>query len=364
VFDFVSGRVDAWRQLSETSLAFQVLAETTPIDFDGKAPEFDCLLAWRTHQLASAGPPPPEACRGVEAGDPGDPILRRNLEALVNASAVTLAWSTRPHPQQKEPSDERTFLGALAGTAATAPYQFRELTYRGRPATAETLPLAIRDVMQVIIERTTFDQTDGINRFAVGGVGKAAVNYYAYRPPSVFLAAGMLSDRGFELQGAWRPPWNHHVLPFTDLRIDTALRARGIHVAEQDDPSAPGQGLEVTYMAAAHLTDELQLGRGAPNFQSLLQFHLGVGWAIDSERRWDFHSLRWRHGPEAVVGASLFQRLYLEASGNLFLGDHRDDCAASGSCGATPIYLSDRNPVPSRTSWGLRFALGYRFFLD
>jgi hypothetical protein len=359
VFDFFTGMVDAWRQLAETSLVFQVLAQTAPIDFDGKAPEFDCLLAWRTHQLTNTGPPSSEVCGAL---DRVDPVLRRNLEALVNASAVTLAFSTRQAPQPQDPTDETTFMQALGGTAATAAYQFREIQYRGQPATAETLPLAIRDVMQVIIERTTFNQTDGVSRFAVGGVGKAALNYYAYRPPVVFVGAGMLSDRGLEIQGGWRLPWNHHTLPLTDLRIDTALRARAIHVGEDGDPATASDVLQATYMAAAHLTDELQLGRRAPGFQSTLQIHLGVGWAIESERRWDLHSIAWRHGPEAILGATLFQRLYLEASGNVFRGEHVNGCDPAGSaCGLPGGGVSPRQ---SHDSWGLRFALGYRFFLD
>lgn len=360
VFDFFTGMVDAWRQLAETSLAFQVLAQTSPIDFDGKAPEFDCLLAWRTHQLTNTGPPPPGVCGAL---DRVDPILRRNLEALVNASAVTLAFSTRPAPKPQDPSDETTFMRALGGTAATAAYQFRDLEYRGQPATAQTLPLAIRDVMQVIIERTTFNQTDGVSRFAVGGVGKAAVNYYAYRPPMVFLGAGMLSDRGFEIQGGWRLPWNHHTLPLTDLRVDTVLRARAIHVGEDRDPATANDVLLATYMAAAHLTDELQLGRRAPSFQSLLQIHLGVGWAIESERRWDLHAVAWRHGPEAILGATLFQRLYLEASGNVFREEHVNGCDPTrGVCGVPGTGAASAGP--SHDSWGLRLALGYRFFLD
>jgi Patatin-like phospholipase len=362
VFDFFTGMVDAWRQLAETSLVFQVLAQTGPIEFDGKAPEFDCLLAWRTHQLTNSGPPPPGACGAL---DHADPILRRNLEALVNASAVTLAFSTRPTPRPQDPSDEATFMRALGGTAATAAYQFRELEYRGQPATPETLPLAIRDVMQVIIERTTFNQTDGISRFAVGGVGKAAVNYYAYRPPMVFVGAGMLSDRGFEVQGGWRLPWNHHTLPLTDLRLDAVVRARAIHVGDDGDPATANDVLQATYMAAAHLTDELQLGRFAPSLQSLLQIHLGVGWAIESERRWDLHAIAWRHGPEAIVGATLFQRLYFEASADIYRGEHVNGCDPAGSvCGASEAGVGGAAPRQAHASWALRFALGYRLFLD
>ena len=76
-----------------------------------------------------------------------------------------------------------------------------------KPADSDCVVLAIRDIMQDVIERTTFNQQDGLGRFVIGGIGKAAANYYAYRSPKLFLAAGLVTDRGFELQGGWRLPW-------------------------------------------------------------------------------------------------------------------------------------------------------------
>src|SRR4029077_5130334 len=111
------------------------------------------------------------------------------------------------------------------------PYRYRDLSYRGQPAEVDTVALAIRDLMQVVIERTTFNQQDGLGRFVVGGIGKAGANYYAYRAPKLFLGAGLVPDSGFELQGGWRLPWDHWRPPLVDLRLDAAFRVINIHVA-------------------------------------------------------------------------------------------------------------------------------------
>jgi hypothetical protein len=360
VFDFFTGMVDAWQQLAESSLAFQVVQATGGGPTFDDAPEFDCLVSWRAHQLMNAGSPPASACAAV-GRNPEDPLLRQNLEALVHASAVTLAWSPAPHERKKGeppiPSDQQVFLQAL-GTAPI-PYWYRELKYRGTAATARTVDLAIRDHIQDIIERTTFDQPEGMGRFVLGSVGKALANYYAYRPPSVFAAAGLLSDRGFELQGAFRLPWDRwRPAPF-ELRLDGALRVVGIHLSTFDTQPEPSRLAAFTYMAAAHLTNEFQLQKCSLQLQSAVQFHLGAGWAVESLQTWN-GPLLWRHGPEVLVGLAVFQRFYLDVVTNFYL----DDCAGNNRCARAEPNLSDKLPPLVDASWGLRFALGYRFFVD
>jgi len=363
VFDFFSGMVDAWLHLAGSSLAFQVMAATgeTPT-FDDQAPEFDCLLAWRAHQLVggAGATAPDDACAAV-GREAVDPVLRDNLPALVHASTVALAWSTRPAPHAGDASDEEVFLRALGDRPATpgrAPYRFRDLTYRGKPATAQTVTLAIRDVMQELIERATFQQ-DGAGRFVVGAVGKALANLYAYRPPSVFAGMGLSTDRGLELQGGLRLPWTGWWPPVLDLRLDAVLRLLDLHMTVIDQPPERQHLLAFTYMAAAHVTNEWQLQRWFPQLQTALQLHTGVGWAVESLQTFN-GPLLWRHGPELIAGASLLQRVTLEVSATFF----QDDCAGNNHCAHASSPIADRPTPLVDGDFALRVALGYRFYLN
>jgi patatin-like phospholipase len=360
VFDFYTGMVDAWQQLAESSLAFQVLQAVGQGPTFVHASELDCLLAWRAAQLAGTGAPPATACAAVGMDGPARPdlALRPNLEALVRASAQTLAWGVA-HPPHA-PGEQRAFLDALG--APPAPYVYRQLQYRGAPADARTVDLAIRDVLQEIIERSTFNQPEGVGRFAVGSVGKALANYYVYRPPTVYAAAGLVSDRGFELLGGARLPWDRHRPGWLEPRVDGALRVLGIHLASQGAQPDSGRTAAFTYMAAAHLTEELQLHRFSSELQALqstVQFHLGLGWAVETMQTWN-GPLLWRHGPEILVGAAGFQRFYLDVVYDRFL----DDCAGNNRCSHADPGLSENVPPVVDANWGLRFSLGYRFFLD
>ena len=361
IFDFFSGMVDAWLNLAGRSLAFQVMAATGEAPgFDGRAPEFDCLLAWRTHQLADGGAAPADACAAVGRRE-NDPVLRDNLQALIHASTVTLAWTTRPAPAAGDASDERTFLAALgdAPTPRSRPYRFRDLTYRDRPATAATVTLAIRDVMQDLIERATFQQNDGAGRLVVGAIGKALANLYAYRPPSVFAGMALSSDRGLELQGGARLPWTGWWPPVLDLRLDAVVRVLDLHTTTVEEPPERQRLLAFTYMAAAHLTNELQLQRWFPRLQTLVQLHTGFGWAAESLQTFN-GPLMWRHGPEVIAGAALLQRFTLEVSATFFL----DHCAGDNRCPEATASIVDRPTPLVDASYAVRVAVGYRFYMN
>jgi predicted acylesterase/phospholipase RssA len=359
VFDFYMGMVDAWQQLAETSLGFQVLEVAGQGPAFVHAPELDCLLAWRQASLTGRAPPA-GACAGVgldgpEAPDPG---LRPNIEALARASVETLAWDIASPPSAK-PHEQGKFLAALG--AAPAPYVYRQLRYHGAPADARTVDLAIREIIQRIIERTTLAQPDLVDQFAVGSVGKALANFYVYRPPAVYAAAGLVSDRGAEFLGGFRP-WDPRAPHWIDGRLDGALRVIGIHMAPDDAQPGTGRTAAFTYMAAAHLSGELQLqnmSASLATLQSTVQFHLGLGWAVESLQTWN-GPLLWRQGPEAVVGVAAFQRVYLDVVFDKFL----DDCASNNRCSHADPYLSPTVPPVVDADWGLRFSLGYRFFVD
>ena len=356
VFDFYMGMVDAWEQLARTSLGFQVLAAAGKTPKVDHAPEFDCLLAWRVATLAGQGEPPAGVCAGVGLDGPEkpDPGLRPNIEALARASAQTLAWD-KASPPSARAQEQAKFLATLG--AGPTPYVYRQLKYHGGAASAATVDLALREDLQEIIEHTTVEQPFGVESLVVGSVGKAVANYYVYRPPTGYLAAGLVSDRGFEILGALRP-WDPRTPHWFDLRPDAAVRVIGIHQAEYD----AGRTVAFTTMGALHLTGELQLQNICPSltaFQSTVQFHFGVGWAAESLRTWS-RALLWRHGPEVVLGAAAFQRLYLDVVYDQFL----DDCAGNNRCSHANPSISPGVPPIVDAGWGLRFSLGYRFFLD
>lgn len=359
-FDFFSGMVDAWQDLGESSLAFQVLLEAGGGPAFINAPEFECLRAWRARQLMNAGAPQSPGCAAMAArtGDNGEP-LGSNLEALLHASAATSVWRAQ-HPDHPDPpgsAEMRVFLDALG--AARVPYRYRELTYRGAPANARTVDLAVRDRLQLVVERATFDQPGGTGRFAVGGVGKALLNYYVYRPPSVYTGAALLGNWGFELDGGLRIPWDRWRPALLDLGLEGAVRVTDIHRAPEGTQAAGSRPVAFTYVAALRLMNELQLQHHAPNFQSAAQIHFGVGWAIASLQTWN-GPLLWRHGPEAVAGVSLFQRLTLDLLVNYF----HDDCAGNNQCSHAEPALGDGLPPIVDSNWSARFSVGYRFYVD
>ncbi len=361
VFDFFTGMVDAWQQLSSTSLVFQAMtaAHQDPT-FVAGSPEFRCLLAWRAHQLVGAPPPGDDACAAV-GQDPPDPILRDNMLALIHTSAATLQFSRRPDPETGDPSDEQVFLQALgeAPGPGRPVYRFRDLTYRGQPATAATITLAIRDVIQDLIERTTFNQSSGVGRFAVGAVGKSLANFYAYRPPSVFGGIALSTERGLELEGGLRLPWDGYFPPVVHLRLDAAFRLLDLETMTVDQPPNQLSLLAFTYMGAVHVTNEWQLQRWAPNFQAIVQFHTGFGWAVESLQNFN-GPLMLRQGPELTAGAALFQRLTLEVSATWF----QDNCAGNNRCAQATPSLADRATPLVDSSFALRVALGFRFFVN
>ena len=361
VFDFFTGMVDAWQQLASTSLVFQAMsAARQDPTFVAGSPDFRCLLAWRAHQLVGAPPPGDDACAAV-GQEPSDPILRDNMLALIHASSATLQFSKRPDPAPGDPSDEQYFLRALGEPPAPGRpvYRFRDLTYRGNPATATTITLAIRDVIQDLIERTTFNQNSGVGRFAVGAVGKSLANFYAYRPPSIFGGIALSTERGLELEGGVRLPWDGYSPPIVHLRLDVAFRLLDLETMTVDQPPNRLSLLAFTYMGAVHVTNEWQLQRWAPDFQAIVQFHTGFGWAVESLQNFN-GPLMLRQGPELTVGASLFQRLTLEVSATWF----EDNCAGNNRCAQAVPSLAERATPLVDNDFALRVALGFRFFVN
>ena len=351
VFDFFTGMVDAWHQLAQSSLAFQVLEAAGQGPALEQAPEFDCLLAWRLYRLNSAGAPPTSACDAVGTGGPQgpEPLLRRNLKALLHASAVTRVWANQNADKAVDPDERRVFLTAL-GTARE-PYVYRQLKYHGSPADADTVDLALRgDLQDILVQTTRRQPLFSVSRDIVGTGGKAAANFYAYQPPTAFLATGLIMDRGIETIAA-------HTLSLDSLpglRVDVALRLLGLHWGQDETESVGSDTFLWTPMLAAHLTNEIMCLSG-----SLFQFQLGAGWA--GRVQFDgVHPVIARQGPEALFGVTLVQRLYLDLVGDYYL----DDCAGTNHCANVSSKVPAAAPPVADSSWGARLDIGIRWFLD
>jgi hypothetical protein len=167
------------------------------------------------------------------------------------------------------------------------------------------------------------------------------------------------TDRVLELLGGLRLPWNRWRPPLIDLRVDAVFRVIDFHSTTVESPPDRLNLLAFTYMGAAHLTNEWQLQRWFPQLQTALQIHTGFGWAAESLQTSN-GPLLWRHGPEIVAGASLFQRFTLEASATFFV----DHCAGNNHCAQASPIIADRPTPLVDGSFSLRVALGYRFYMN
>ncbi|HVZ71780.1 MAG TPA: patatin-like phospholipase family protein [Polyangia bacterium] len=368
VYDFYAGMVDAWQNLAQTSLAFQVMRATGAGPAFENAPELDCLMAYRARRFGAPGTGAPAACAAVGTGLPDGDAFRRNVEALAYASEATLAWREKQAPSLSSTitGEQETFLRALGEAPgpttndAPAPYVYRDLKYHHLPATAGTVDLAIRDDLQVIVHRTTTAQPllDVPGRLVVGDLAKAALNFaYVYQPPTMTLDLAFVSDRGLSFSAAHRVPWDRMPREL-HLMADVELRITGVHATQDYDPVGEGRSLAFTYGGAVHLTDELQLQRCAGNtFQSLVQLHFGGGWAIDRLSTFDGLLLQ-REGPELIFGAAFFQRLTFDLVASFY---PFDDCANNNRCTQVASSQHDNPHALVDGNWGLRFSLGYRF---
>jgi Patatin-like phospholipase len=348
VFDFFTGMVDAWQQLAQSSLAFQVLEAAHRGPVLEHAPEFDCLMAWRLSRISKTGTPPRSACAAVGTDDPPNPLLRRNLEALLHASAETRVWANAPRAANA-PDERHVFLQALS--MAREPYVYRQLKYHGKPAVAETVDLALREDLQRILVQTTRRQPVlDVSRDVVGTVGKAAVNFYVYQPPSVFFATGLVMDRGIETIAA-------HTLSsafLPGLRAELALRFLSLHWGQDETEPSGHHAFLWTPMLAAHLSNEITSWSGG-----LFQFQFGLGWAARLQVD-GVHPVAWRHGPEALFGMTFLQRLYLDLVGDYYL----DDCANNNHCANISAKVPAAAPPVADSRWGARLDIGIRWFLE
>ena len=83
-----------------------------------------------------------------------------------------------------------------------------------------------------------------------------------------------------------------------DLRLDVAFRLLDLETMTVDQPPNQLSLFAFTYMGAAHLTNEWQFQRWAPELQAIAQFHTGFGWAVESLQNFN-GPLMLRQGPSS-----------------------------------------------------------------
>ena len=338
IFDFYMGMVDAHDHIASHNpeqLKMLLDLHAGPA-LEVHSTPYTCFLARRGQLDADLGHDPvalPEACRGVDA----------NLLALLAASTKI----KRLAQARLQASDSlQEFFDALDESG----YHFRALTYRGSPATGATAKRAIRDQLQALAHDLSSKQ-DGLgNRFVVSLGSKAAPNLFLYRPPRFYLAVGLDTDAGAELEQGFELGQ----LPFSSsrpaLRLTLSERVREFDRSRLD-PAGEKYTYAATFMGAAHLVLELPIS-------NVFQLELGAGAAILDRIGWVHDPLLWRFGPEGLLRLDILQRFFLGAGFVYYL----DDCAGDNRCSqVTARFRSLPGPITS-ASYKIWVSVGTRFF--
>jgi len=333
IFDFHVGMVDARKHIRSHNVE-QLEMLGAHANFDLRSAIFDCFQADRdqpdTISYAAIAALP--ACAGVD----------HNLIALLQAS-TKVERAAQAGQSAGDPLQE--FLDALDEFG----YRFRQLQYRGSPATGTTAKRAIRDLMQDLAHDLSAKQ-DGVgNQFVVSLGAKATPNLFLYRPPRFYLGVGLDTDAGGELQQGFELGQ----LPFASrpaVRLTLSERVREIDRNRLDSRSDTFT-YAATFMGAAHLVLELPIS-------NVFQVEIGGGAALLERVGWPNHGLIWRWGPEGGLRLDFLQRFYLGAELVYYL----DDCAGHNQCSHVALaYRDASNPITS-SAYRLWLSVGARFF--
>jgi predicted acylesterase/phospholipase RssA len=333
IFDFHMGMVDARKHiLSHNAEQLQMLGVHANIEV--RSAIFDCFQADRDQPagISYAAIAALPACGGVD----------HNLIALLQAS-TKIERAAQAGQSASDPLQE--FLDALDEFG----YRFRQLEYRGSPATGTTAKRAIRDLMQDLAHDLSAKQ-DGVgNQFVVSLGAKAVPNLFLYRPPQFYLGVGLDTDAGGELQQGFELTQ----LPFASrpaLRLTLSERVREIDRNRLDSRSETFT-YAATFMGAGRLVLELPIS-------NVFQVEVGGGAALLERVGWPDHGLIWRWGPEGGLRFDFLQRFYLGAEFVYYL----DDCAGHNQCSHVAVaYRDSSNPITS-SAYRLWLSVGARFF--
>jgi hypothetical protein len=335
IFDFYMGMVDAHDHIASHNAEQLGMLKRAGANLMIASPTYSCFLAHRrqaatiTYDAIAALP----ECRGVDG----------NLIALLKAST-----KIRREAQARKPVNDQLqqFFDALDEFG----YQFKQLTYRGSAATGATAKRAVRDTMQDLAHDLSAKQDGEGNKFVVSITSKAVPNLFLYRPPRFYLAVGLDTDAGGELQQGFELGQLSLFSRPSAVRLTLSERAREFDRSKLD-PATSRFTYAATFMGAAHMVWELPIS-------NVFQLELGAGAAISERVGWQHDAMLWRWGPEGVVRLDLLQRFFLGASFLYYL----DDCAGNNRCSHVPAQFQTLPNAISAAQYKIWLSVGTRFF--
>lgn len=339
IFDFYTGMVDAHAHIGAHN-APQLALMPEGGELAIPSPPYACFLAQRRQvdTIALDAIPALPACRDLD----------RNLIALLQTStkirraAIAQSKAASP-PQAGDPLQE--FFDTLDQFG----YRFRQLAYRGHPATGATAKRAIRDQMQALAHDLAAKQDGEGNELVVSIGAKAVPNLFLYRPPRFYLGVGLDTDTGGEVEQGIELGR----LPFASrpaLRLTLSERVREMDRSKLD-PAEGKFSYAATFMGAAHLMLELPIS-------NVFQLELGGGAAILERIAWLHDPLIWRWGPEGTLRLDFLQRFYLGAGFVYYL----DDCAGNNRCSHVLARFQALQGAITSSVYKAWVAVGIRFF--
>jgi hypothetical protein len=329
IFDFFMGMVDAREYVSSQNP--EALELLTAADRRSStrlplvtAPEFDCFnqqrLSMRRAELLDVDRI--DACQRIDG----------NLRALLQASMDLRARAQTELPPGTTPSID-DFLVAIEKHG----YRYKQLEYRGRPATADTAMLALRESAQALIQELGSKQP-WLEQYPVSVLGKAAANQFVYLAPRSIWNFGVLATGGAEVG------WTKLFSPLRRLALGPSVVGRFLRWEKtwvvEDDALTYDFAVITSLSASARL--EWALG---PRLQLDLMPGLEMDY-VSQRQLWHPHYAAF--GWSAQVEEVFYQRLYLFQQIYQLPFDTRSNSVAH-------LEGDGRGCCPLRGGLGLRF---------
>lgn len=294
-FDFYIGMVDALEHIQSRSReAFDLVTAQKALHIDSAL--FDCFAEHRRLMRIGAAKEPTDIsqCEALVQGK------EHNMMALLVTSTKLKQYTEQDGYNPKK--EFETLLSLLQDSG----YTYHDLSYRGTLANKDTVVPAIRDQMQELFHVMGSKQHDVLPKHLVWISGKAAANYFDYRPVPLQLSlGGDMAGGGLQIDAGLNLFGRVH-----SLRLGAFVRGTDLGRRRVEFTSAADTRLSVTLETGAGLTAQWAV---SPSIQ------LELGGTVNLRLISSFAQLLERphvmqlgyEGSLTVVG---FQRLFMAAS--------------------------------------------------